>query len=745
MKYLSFDIECLPINGAMPKPDTSPIILISCCFSQKYLNNKTMVLVGKKNPYIKYNESSNSGKDINWFNSEEEMIEYFFNVIKLYDPDIITGYNIKEFDIPYIIDRSKILYLKNISFSRDGSIGHFGKYGITTKIEFSGRLVVDVFPLIKKDFNLKQYTLKNVSRELINKEKLDISPQDMEKYWKSNDEKLLKFIDYSRRDSELALSLLLDLKLLDKYISLSQITNTITQDIVDGGQTLMVEQVLLKEYLKQDRVMSLKPTEKMYDSRLIENESLKGGEVLEPHKGLHEDVIILDYKSLYPTIMMAYNLCYTTVIKKDYNLSDLDLSIEDVVCTPSGSIFVKQCIFKGIIPSILENLLNQRNTIISKINQLSNEDEIYTQNMMQQAIKILLNSYYGYSGYVRARLYSIEVANAVTSIGRQNIENTKKIIVNETNKILVEECKIWNIELDVIYGDTDSIFIKCILNNKLINECDQYHSIDDKFEDYLNLLLSIGKKIAIFVTKKLPYPMELEFEAIAKRVLLIAKKRYAQWLFEKHNDKWKNKIKVKGMETIRRDWCELTSSSLSQVLELILIDGNVEKAINYVNQRIKDVQSFNSKENKTFIEQLILTKNYSKSMDLYKNKQPHITVVKKIYKRTGQIIPLGTRIPYVIVFGKELFVERAEDPNYVLKNNILIDVNYYVNKQLLPPIERIFDCLGINNKLIINENFNQKKLFDFENKELILKKNKKKKELTKINKIEFTQKSILDF
>ena len=724
IKYLSFDIECLPIDNSIPSPEKSPIVLISCCFNEKFMNNNTIVLVGKKNPFLSNFSSKNN--DILWFDSEKEMIQYFYKIIIKYDPDIITGYNIKEFDIPYIIKRSEILNIP-ILFSRDGSTGHFSKYGITTKIEFSGRLIVDIFPLIKRDFNLKQYTLKNVSKELINQEKLDVSPKDMKSYWESNNDNLILFINYSRRDSELVLNLLLHLKLLDKYISLSQITNLVMQDIIDGGQTLMIEQVLLKEFKKNDRLMFMKPTEEIIKERSIKNIMLKGGEVLDPLKGLHENVIILDYKSLYPTIMMAYNLCYTTIVRNRELLNELGLSEKDIIKTSSGSIFVKKDIYQGIIPSILEYYLSQRVTIKKKMNTTKNKDEIHRLQSIEMAIKILLNSYYGYTGYIRSRLYDIEVANSVTSIGRINIENTKKMILEKNNYDLFKNKKI---SLEVIYGDTDSIFVRCDFNSK------ENISINNQ----LNILQNIGKKIANDITLNLPKPMELEFEAISKRILLITKKRYAHWIFENKNNIWKESIKVKGMETIRRDWCDLTSLSLRYVLEFILKDGDVNKAINYIYKVIQNLKNFNLNKNKKDIEKLIITKNYSKDITFYKNKQPHVTVVEKIQKRNGDIIPLGTRIPYVIIKGKGLFVDRAEDPSYIIEKNLPIDIDYYLNKQLLPPIKRILECFGLEN--IFDKDIYQKKLIENE-KDYSIKKIKKSLNEKKIETI--LQKSIFDF
>lgn len=549
----------------------------------------------------------------------------------------------------------------------------------------------------------------------------------MKLFWESNDEKLIQFINYSRRDSELVLDLIMNLKLLDKYISLSQITNLIMQDIIDGGQTLMVEQVLLKEFKKIDRLIFMKPTEEIVEKRSINTLMLRGGEVLEPLKGLHENVIILDYKSLYPTIMMAYNLCYTTIIHNKDDLKELGLSKKDIIETSSGSFFVKKNIFHGIIPSILEYYLLQRVNIKKKISEIKDVEEIHRLRSIETAIKILLNSYYGYTGYIRSRLYDIEVANSVTSIGRENIENTKKMILkknNDNSLILKDNTKI---DISVIYGDTDSIFIKCNIKD------------NQSLLEQINTLSNIGKIIANDITLYLPKPMELEFEAISKRILLITKKRYAHWVFENKNNIWKDSIKVKGMETIRRDWCDLTSSSLRYVLELILRDGNLNDAIKYIHKVISELKNFNLNQNKQGIEKLIITKNYSKPISSYKNKQPHVTVVEKIQKRTGNIISLGTRIPYIIIKGKGLFVDRAEDPSYIIEKKLPIDIDYYLKKQLLPPIKRIFECFELEN--IFDEDISQKKLFENSNK-ILNKKNKKK--LIEKNSISF-QKSIFDF
>jgi DNA polymerase I len=211
----------------------------------------------------------------------------------------------------------------------------------------------------------------------------------------------------------------------------------------------------------------------------------------------------------------------------------------------------------------------------------------------------------------------------------------------------------------------------------------------------------IGKKIAETVTSSLPEPMELVFEAFARRGIFLAKKRYALWIFEPVGDGWKDKIKVRGMETVRRDWCDLTSKTLKTCLELVLKEGKVDEAVEHVRSVVLRLQNLDLSQDPAILEELTLTRRYTKSTGSYKNKQPHIQLVEKIKERGGVVPGVGDRVPFVIIQGKrgrknkELFVNRAEDPAYVLEKNMPLDTDYYVEKQILPPVLRIFESFGV--------------------------------------------------
>ncbi len=665
LKIMTFDIECLPEEGQMPMAEKSPVILISMAFSPNYDKHESLVLVGKP---IKCNND-----DTITCASESGMINDFLSILKDYNPDIIAGYNSNAFDFNYTETRAEMLGIKTPWYIK--------KIVTNTNVSMSGKIIIDLLPILRSStedkYKLKQYTLRNVAKELLKIEKLDIEPKEIENLWKGEGEGLKKFIKYSRRDAVLVMHLLKEMKLVERYTEMAKASGSLLQDIANGGQSGMIENLLLRRFRKYNRVVSPKPNSEMSDDRLEENQNLKGGEVLTPKKGVIEDTVILDYKSLYPTIMMAHNICYSTVIVNTLK-SDDGL----IIAPEGGGRFVKSSVLPGIVPEILNELLDKRIKIKKAMKNTTDENEKNFLDAKQYALKILLNSFYGYSGYTRARLYDLRIANAVTSFGRENIIKTKGVI----DKIEEEE-------LEVVYGDTDSVFVK-------IKHAEEKQLSTQEAE-------TIGKMIAEKVTMNLPKPMELVFESFAKRGILLAKKRYALWILDSNG---KDKIKVRGIETVRRDWCNMTSKIIAQCLDLILKEGKIDETIKLVDKTIKKIQKSNVNMNQEILDDLVITKRYTKGATSYKNKQAHIQLIERMKNRGGTQPSIGDRIPYVIVKGrmrgkkqKDKFVDRAEDPEYVMKNNLQIDTDYYINKQILPPVLRILECTGKDVSLLKNE------------------------------------------
>ncbi len=654
-KYLSIDIEVAA--GGLPDPKKHPIAIISLAFNPPYRGKKNLLLISKRAKGLPKNCLS--------FASEKEMLSKLLNIIEEYDPDFIVGYNINDFDLPYILERLRINNLpRNLGRCKE-------KRAICKKIgnkrvpTVTGRIVVDVFNIIKEAaskgvFRFKRYGLGDVSKELLGEGKVDITHSEITKYWNGGEREFKKLLEYAKKDSELTLRLLLEKNLLDKFIELSKVSGLLLQDVLESGESARIENLLLREFNKHDFLLPAKPTKEEVLKRKEEREAkgLKGGLVLEPKVGLHtEGIIYLDFEAMYPSIFISYNICPTTLVKGDIALETIE--------TPSGAKFVSKKIREGIIPRILRSLIEERRRIKKKLKEEKDEEKRRILDAKQLALKYMANAFYGYTGYLRARLYLLEIANAITSCGRYLISRTKEIV--ETDK-----------RFKVIYGDTDSIFVKT------------------KEKD-LEKLLAIGKELEQRINKQLKGIVRMKIESIFTSLLILSKKRYAGLSYEKIGDEWREKIVMKGIETVRRDWCELTSKTLEKTLEILLRERNIEKAFKFVKDILRKLS-----EGKVSLKDLVITKTLSKPINEYKGMQPHVELIKKLVKRSPDKVPgIGDRIGYVIVQGPGLVSKRAEDPDYVKEKGLKIDSKYYIESQLLPPLERIFEALGIKRSQLL--------------------------------------------
>ncbi|MFH1630639.1 MAG: DNA polymerase domain-containing protein [Candidatus Aenigmatarchaeota archaeon] len=632
LRFMCLDIECLQTDMSREiDAKKDPIIMVALAFSPAYKKNDTLVLVSK--PF--------SGEKVQSFSNEKDMLEGLIKIIQEYDPDILTGYNINGFDLPYLINRfSKYGIYADIS--RCEKPAFCRQFASTQEVSITGRVVIDPYQILKRDpmIRFARYNLNTVAKEMLSEVKDDVVVGDMYKLWNSTRANLLKLIEYSRKDAILALKLVEQKQMLDKFIEISRVSGVLLQDAL-GGQTVRIENTCLHEFKKRSIMFPVKPD----DRELIEREKdkIKGATVLEPEKGLHKNVIVLDFQSLYPSIIIKYNISPDTLIKNT-NATKIHQS-------PTGATFLDQSIHEGAFPSILKNLLITRQDAKKKM-KTATGDEKRLLNAKQQALKIMANSFYGYLGYIRARLYVSENANAVTGYGRDTIQKAKNIIEND-------------FDFKVVYGDTDSLFVKSKKD----------HTESELKELGIKISKTVSEKIGLF----------FDFEKVYKSFLILTKKRYAGTKMDGTG------MDMKGIETVRRDWCPLVTETMLRVLETILKENDIEKALIITKDTIKQLYA-----NAIPVEKLTIVKGITKSIGAYDGIQPHIEVAKKIGNRNPAGRPkVGDRVGYVIVRGNDLLSKRAEDPEYVKTNSLSIDSEYYINNQLLPPIERIFSALGI--------------------------------------------------
>jgi DNA polymerase I len=658
LRYIAIDIECLSEEDRLPVPEKDKIIAIGLAFHPDYKGKKSVVLLAK---------SVRPEKDMITCADEKEMLKKLKEILDDYDPDIICGHNINGFDLPFLVKRLEVLKIPR-DFGRSEKNAFVRKLQYRYAPTISGRVVVDSFEILKRDpwVKFKRYDLSTIGKELLGVGKVDLGGgylEEMRKMWNGNNVK--KIVTYTKRDAELALDIIVKKRLLDKFFELAKISGLLLQDSL-GGQAQRHEFRLLREFDKRKFIMSCKPRKLKERMKERQVSGLKGAFVLEPDVGLHDWVVVLDFLSLYPSLIRVNNICTTTLLTEWNGV--------DHITTPYGTRFVKPEVRQGILPIVVDDILSTRIAIKKQLKIETDKEKKRILNAKQLALKDLLNSMYGYTGYVRSRLYVLGIANTITSFARETITKT----IN-----LIEE----NFPVKVLYADTDSVFIKS-----------NVHDLEKTEE--------LGREVSKFVTERM-IGLQLKFEKIYKTFLIETKKRYAGWSFERENDKWVDRIETKGIETVRRDWCELTSETMLEVLNIILKEEDIKKASKHVRKVIEELA-----KGKIPLEKLTIVKGVTKSLDSYNGIQPHVELAKKIMKREpsrGSLV--GERLAFVIIKGNQLLSKRAEDPEYAKKKGLKIDSYYYINNQILPPLERIFDICGISSSELL-EGSRQKSLFD---------------------------------
>jgi DNA polymerase I len=670
LRFLGVDIEVLPPEVGVPLSERDPITIISISFNDQ----KTLVLVAKP---------GQDAETIKYFPDEFWMLSTFMDIFKEYDPDVVMAFNGDNFDFPYIEKRLEVLGIAN-DLGRDGTPFQIRAFGASKEVNMTGRAYIDLLNAIKLNYSLASYSLDNVSKTLLNRPKLDIKASEMREIWLSGSEsRLQRFLEYAGRDADLLQDIINELKLIDRYINISKDCGLLLHETINGGQSRRIESMLLREFYKEGRLWPLNDKDKKV-------EKVTGGKVLDSERGLHENLIIMDYKSLYPSAIRAYNICWSSII------NEKETSVKTILA-PNGVRYTDHTVYEGIMPRILTKLYNKRVELKKLMKSCSDKNEREFYDNQQYSVKILLNSFYGYTGALRGRLYDPRLANSVTSVGRMAIQLTKKT---------AEEL----VDCHVVGGDTDSVFIRL-------------NKVTDPDESK-----KCAKIIHDSMLTKLPPPMEIDFECFAKRAIIFEKKRYAMWIFEQGKDGWKDKIKYRGIETRRRDWVSLVGESMDKVLHLILCEGKVEEAWKYTNEVILSVKGLmDIRTNLDLAEKLVLSRKIG-NIEGYTNIQPHVTCYKKMKARNETLPGLGDRIRYMALPGasKDGISLMVDTPERIKETDGRIDNTFYIEHQLLPPLERVFSAIGIDittgkKKLV------EASLFGFESiapKELNTKKEK---------------------
>ena len=573
---------------------------------------------------------TNSGKSTTLVSGEGKesdvnVLKDFVEFVNTFDPDIIVGFEINTQDWPYIIQRSKVLKLK-VSVGRDSSEPHTSVYG---HVSVTGRANLDLSDVAGGIPEIKVKTLENVSKylQLPSAGKLT-TIEEWDRYGLWTEEAGRKRLLQNGRMMAQA-SLELAEATLNFPLQLSALTGLPLDQVMAAAVGFRVDSYLVRQANRIGELIPARNDQPYFTYR--------GAIVLEPKTGFHEDVVVLDFASMYPTLMEKYNLSPDALVKPgEHPSEDSVFVIPDVQHK-----FRKKP--DGFYRTVLSQLIHERSEIKAELKETgsaSTRSKVLKER--ERALKVITNACYGYAGWAGARWYAREVAESATALGRETI--TKTI------------AKAESLGLTIIYGDTDSLFVK--------NERSKIEQLLDWVHKDLDL--------------------EIRVEREYRRILFTeAMKRYAGLLTD-------GSLDIVGLEVVRGDWSEIARKVQEEVLEKILQDQSPEKAVEAVRAIIRKLEN-----GEVPIAELTIRKTLTKPIEKYAVRVPHVEVARKLLKE-GWTLTVGDKVAYVIVKGSGKLFQKAQPYNQVKQGEV--DKEYYLENQIKPAAMRILERFGVNAK-----------------------------------------------
>lgn len=615
LRILGFSTICYSPKGA-PKPEKDPVAII---------------LVATNADGEKQFVTENS--------DDKPVIESFINYVRDFDPDIIAGYGSNRQDWPYLLARSKKLGV-NLFADRVNSEPHTSVYG---HVSITGRANIDFFDFADDLPEVKVKTLENMA-DFLGVMKLEkrtfIEDVDFPTYWE-NSEKRPMLLKFSRENTQCTMGVAN--AMLDFAMQLSNLVGLPLDHVGTAAVGFRVEWFLIREAYKIGELIP-KRIPRPYIPYV-------GAVVLKPKLGVHENIAVLDFKSMYPNIMITKNISPDTYILPTETTPPCGVNVAPEV---NHRFRVEP---PGFYKKELSRLIAVRDEIRPKLTKLDSKSAEYrVLDARQKAVKVITNASYGYMGWVGARWYVKPVAEATTAWGRYTILNT------------IELAK--KVGLEVVYSDTDSIFVK--------NEPEKIKKVSSEIGQTLRL--------------------EIKPDKVYVRLLFTeAKKRYCGLLPD-------GRLDIVGLEAVRGDWAAVAKNVQKRVLEIILKEQSPQKAVKFIHKYISDLR-----EKRVPYKDLIIWKTLTKPVEKYAINAPHVEAARILVKE-GLELSLGDKVGYVIVAGPGRLYEKVKP--HALGSYDEIDVEYYVSKQVVPAASRILAVFGISEDEMLSAK-TPKTLFEF--------------------------------
>lgn len=681
MSVLSIEIHVETREGKVPLASEDPVVAIFWEVSSPFKLDPGAPTAGVTTwtpiPDV-------AGKFIQLVEDEMSLLKEFVRMVIYFDPDIIVGYEAQSRSLGYLCQRAKVL---GMDMEADLGRSHSGNgwKPPTTEISIVGRHVLSLWKVLRREITLGKYTLEHVVYHSLHERTPHYAFDDLTKWWKGDMVEIETLINFYLGRTKYNLRLLAHFEVVPRYAAHARVTGLDFKSGMTRGSQFHVESVLCRLTKRENFIMVSPSRSQVGKQNALEVIPL----VMEPMTDFYIDpVCVLDFRSLYPSIVIAYNLCYSTAIGRaelwrdrnklgileDFKMPHglLGLLKDDIFLAPNGVGYVKQNVRRSMLAIMLEELLDHR-VLLKDSMKFHEDDQRYRTNLNNQqlALKFIANVTYGYtSASFSGRMPCAELADSIVMIGRE-------ILGRAIDSI--ESCKKWGVGAKVVYGDTDSLFVQIPKVTR-------------------TQAFAIGREIADMVTASNPDPILLKLEKVYHPCILLTKKRYVGYSYEKESTV-EPFFDAKGTETIRRDTTPIVQKLEKRALELLFQTSDLSKVKQYLqNQWRKILSGKISIQDFCFAQQVKLGSYKEGSSNLPGGA---VVSLKRMAKDEGAGPQYLERVPFVVTAGpaNSRIADRCCDPEEAVSNpDLSIDADYYINQAIIPPLERLFNIFGANVK-----------------------------------------------
>ncbi len=594
---------------------------------------------------------------IEYLPNEAAVLRRFIQLVKKLDPDIFIGWNVINFDFRFLQKKAELLKIP-LALGRNNTNVIWRQAQTETEHYFiliPGRVVLDGIDTLKSaTFVFDSFSLESVGNELLGRGKLIKSKEEQhDPLYKAKEITRLFHEDkpalaaYNLEDCQLVWEIFEHTDLINFAIERAQLTGLEMDRI--GGSVAAFDNLYLPRLHRKGYIA---PNIGDYHGQL----SAPGGYVMDSKPGLYDSVLVLDYKSLYPSIIRTFKVDpYARIIAKQQNK-------DEIVPGFNGASFSKE---ENILPGIIEELWKARDRAKKDNNKA-----------LSQAIKIIMNSFYGVLGTPGCRVHDARLTSSITLRGHELIKHTVNLIEDEGYQ--------------VIYGDTDSVFVSLsdALDNQQADEIGKHlvNKINQYWSDYLHDIFGITSHL------------EMEYETHFQRFFMPTvrgsdkgtKKRYAGMVTDKNGVE---NIIFKGLETVRTDWTVLARNFQQTLYDKIFHN---QPYADYIRQVLDDL-----KQGK-LDDQLIYRKRLRQKLsDYQKNVPPHARAAIKAEQYFKE-----NRLPSR--YANKGWIEyqmTVNGPETLECSTSPLDYEHYIEKQLVPLADNILNVLGTSIEPIIQDQF----------------------------------------